>query len=231
MVAPWIAAAAPAAAGAFVGAAGSLFGGKSANKAAKKAAREQMRFQEYMSNTAHQREVADLKAAGLNPILSANTGASSPSGAMADIQMFDVGEAALRGASVATEVQNKASQRKLIQAQIDASVASARAADAQAKQTNWQTNVLGPKSIEEIDARISASNVSSARNAAETNMINARTATESLIQSLKRLDIEYRPWESGAKLGRSVLDIFTGARDVLKPRRPIRIGSRKRGGS
>lgn len=71
---------------AIAGAGLDYFGQLGANAQNMKMIKEQMAFQERMSNTAYQRAVKDMMAAGLNPMLAySQGGASTPSGASTSI--------------------------------------------------------------------------------------------------------------------------------------------------
>jgi len=75
-----------------------FLGSEDTNAANAQQAAKQMDFQERMSNTSYQRAVADMQAAGLNPMLAySQGGAGTPGGAMATMQNSAASGAAAAG--------------------------------------------------------------------------------------------------------------------------------------
>lgn len=101
---------------------------------------KQRKFQERMSNTSHQRQIIDLKKAGLNPILSATSGASSPGGASgsgAQAQMVDAIGPAISSARASTRAK---AEIELLNAQVGKTLQDASTAKSQEALLSMQYN-------------------------------------------------------------------------------------------
>jgi len=181
--------------GAGIGAAASLIGGQQQNAANRAMAGQQMDFQERMRGTQYQTTVADLKAAGLNPMLAyTQGGAGTPQGATAQMgnPLGDAGNSAKEAALAVAQYANMRNQNVLLEEQAEKTNADRFLSLDQAAYTRANTmrelaQMPGYGKFGQLrDAQIQQLTTSSAQQAAQEQQARAQTRYTNELTSLAK---------------------------------------------
>lgn len=176
--------------GALISAGVSYLGSRKKNKSQVGLSREQMRFQERMSSTAHAREVADLRNAGLNPILSAtHPGASTPAGSMAPV--VDESTQAVSSAREVTRLSQELKNMKAIEQKTKQEERESQQREATSRANEdlikTQAKIVGSdQPMKDVDAWFYRTKAGKAARILERSMQSVKPSVQS-IQSIRRI--------------------------------------------